>query len=435
MSSFVIEGGYRLSGEIVPQGAKNEALEVICATLLTPEKVTIHNVPDILDVNNLIQLLRDMRVKVEHPSADTYTFQADDVDMEYLRTEEFLRKSGSLRGSVMIVGPLVARFGRALIPKPGGDKIGRRRLDTHFVGIQKLGACFSYDAERQVYEIEARQLKGAYMLLDEASVTGTANIIMAAVLAEGVTTIYNAACEPYVQQLCRMLNAMGARISGIASNLLTIEGVESLGGCQHRCLPDMIEVGSYIGLAALTRSEITIKNVAIPQLGIIPDAFRKLGIRVEERGDDLYIPRQEHYMIEDFIDGSILTIADAPWPGLTPDLLSVFLVVATQAKGSVLIHQKMFESRLFFVDKLIDMGAKIILCDPHRATVIGQNHESQLRATKMTSPDIRAGIALLIAALSAQGTSVIDNIDQIDRGYEHIDEKLNAIGAEIRRVD
>ena len=424
-----------MSGEIVPQGAKNEALEVICATLLTPEKVTIHNVPDILDVNNLIQLLRDMRVKVEHPSADTYTFQADDVDMEYLRTEEFLRKSGSLRGSVMIVGPLVARFGRALIPKPGGDKIGRRRLDTHFVGIQKLGACFSYDAERQVYEIEARQLKGAYMLLDEASVTGTANIIMAAVLAEGVTTIYNAACEPYVQQLCRMLNAMGARISGIASNLLTIEGVESLGGCQHRCLPDMIEVGSYIGLAALTRSEITIKNVAIPQLGIIPDAFRKLGIRIEERGDDLYIPRQEHYMIEDFIDGSILTVADAPWPGLTPDLLSVFLVVATQAKGSVLIHQKMFESRLFFVDKLIDMGAKIILCDPHRATVIGQNHESQLRATKMTSPDIRAGIALLIAALSAQGTSVIDNIDQIDRGYEHIDEKLNAIGAEIRRID
>ena len=435
MSSFVIEGGYRLSGEIVPQGAKNEALQVICATLLTPEKVTIHNVPDILDVNNLIQLLRDMQVKVEHPAADTYTFQADAVDLNYLETDEFLRKSGSLRGSVMIVGPLVARFGKALIPKPGGDKIGRRRLDTHFVGIQKLGACFSYDPDRQLYEIEAKKLKGAYMLLDEASVTGTANILMAAVLAEGKTTIYNAACEPYLQQLSKMLNRMGAHIEGIGSNLLTIHGVSSLKGCEHTILPDMIEVGSYIGLAALTRSEITIKNVAIPQLGIIPDAFRKLGIRVEERGDDLYIPRQEHYMIEDFIDGSILTIADAPWPGLTPDLLSVFLVVATQAKGSVLIHQKMFESRLFFVDKLIDMGAKIILCDPHRATVIGQNHESQLRATKMTSPDIRAGIALLIAALSAQGTSVIDNIDQIDRGYEHIDEKLNAIGAEIRRVD
>ena len=435
MSSFVIEGGYRLSGEIVPQGAKNEALQVICATLLTPEKVTIHNVPDILDVNNLIQLLRDMQVKVEHPAADTYTFQADAVDLNYLETDEFLRKSGSLRGSVMIVGPLVARFGKALIPKPGGDKIGRRRLDTHFVGIQKLGACFSYDPDRQLYEIEAKKLKGAYMLLDEASVTGTANILMAAVLAEGKTTIYNAACEPYLQQLSKMLNRMGAHIEGIGSNLLTVHGVSSLKGCEHTILPDMIEVGSYIGLAALTRSEITIKNVAIPQLGIIPDAFRKLGIRVEERGDDLYIPRQEHYMIEDFIDGSILTIADAPWPGLTPDLLSVFLVVATQAKGSVLIHQKMFESRLFFVDKLIDMGAKIILCDPHRATVIGQNHESQLRATKMTSPDIRAGIALLIAALSAQGTSVIDNIDQIDRGYEHIDEKLNAIGAEIRRVD
>ena len=434
MSSFVIEGGYRLSGEIVPQGAKNEALEVICATLLTPEKVTIHNVPDILDVNNLIQLLRDMRVKVEHPSADTYTFQADDVDMEYLRTEEFLRKSGSLRGSVMIVGPLVARFGRALIPKPGGDKIGRRRLDTHFVGIQKLGACFSYDAERQVYEIEARQLKGAYMLLDEASVTGTANILMAAVLAEGVTTIYNAACEPYLQQLCRMLNRMGARISGIASNLLTIEGVEELHGTQHTVLPDMIEVGSFIGMAAMTKSEITIKNVSYENLGIIPESFRRLGIKLEQRGDDIYVPAQEVYEIESFIDGSIMTIADAPWPGLTPDLLSVMLVVATQAKGSVLIHQKMFESRLFFVDKLIDMGAQIILCDPHRAVVIGHNHGFKLRGARLTSPDIRAGIALLIAAMSAEGTSTISNIEQIDRGYQNIEGRLNAIGARITRI-
>jgi UDP-N-acetylglucosamine 1-carboxyvinyltransferase len=434
MSSFVIEGGYRLSGEIVPQGAKNEALEVICATLLTPEKVTIHNVPDILDVNNLIQLLRDMRVKVEHPSADTYTFQADDVDMEYLSTEEFLRKSGSLRGSVMIVGPLVARFGRALIPKPGGDKIGRRRLDTHFVGIQKLGACFSYDAGRQVYEIEARQLKGAYMLLDEASVTGTANILMAAVLAEGVTTIYNAACEPYLQQLCRMLNRMGARISGIASNLLTIEGVEELHGTQHTVLPDMIEVGSFIGMAAMTKSEITIKNVSYENLGIIPESFRRLGIKLEQRGDDIYVPAQEVYEIESFIDGSIMTIADAPWPGLTPDLLSVMLVVATQAKGSVLIHQKMFESRLFFVDKLIDMGAQIILCDPHRAVVIGHNHGFKLRGARLTSPDIRAGIALLIAAMSAEGTSTISNIEQIDRGYQNIEGRLNAIGARITRI-
>ena len=423
-----------MSGEIVPQGAKNEALEVICATLLTPEKVTIHNVPDILDVNNLIQLLRDMRVKVEHPSADTYTFQADDVDMEYLRTEEFLRKSGSLRGSVMIVGPLVARFGRALIPKPGGDKIGRRRLDTHFVGIQKLGACFSYDAERQVYEIEARQLKGAYMLLDEASVTGTANILMAAVLAEGVTTIYNAACEPYLQQLCRMLNRMGARISGIASNLLTIEGVEELHGTQHTVLPDMIEVGSFIGMAAMTKSEITIKNVSYENLGIIPESFRRLGIKLEQRGDDIYVPAQEVYEIESFIDGSIMTIADAPWPGLTPDLLSVMLVVATQAKGSVLIHQKMFESRLFFVDKLIDMGAQIILCDPHRAVVIGHNHGFKLRGARLTSPDIRAGIALLIAAMSAEGTSTISNIEQIDRGYQNIEGRLNAIGARITRI-
>ena len=434
MSSFVIEGGYRLSGEIVPQGAKNEALEVICATLLTPEKVTIHNVPDILDVNNLIQLLRDMRVKVEHPSADTYTFQADDVDMEYLRTEEFLRKSGSLRGSVMIVGPLVARFGRALIPKPGGDKIGRRRLDTHFVGIQKLGACFSYDAERQVYEIEARQLKGAYMLLDEASVTGTANILMAAVLAEGVTTIYNAACEPYLQQLSTMLNRMGARISGVGSNLLTIEGVRSLSGTEHTILPDMIEVGSFIGMAAMTGSEITIKNTGYDKLGIIPDAFRRLGITVEQRGDDIYIPRHDSYEIDTFIDGSIMTIADAPWPGLTPDLLSVFLVVATQSVGSVLIHQKMFESRLFFVDKLIDMGAQIILCDPHRATVIGLGNRFKLRGSTMVSPDVRAGIALLIAAMSAEGTSTIHNIDQIDRGYQGIDKRLNRIGARITRI-
>ena len=400
-----------MSGEIVPQGAKNEALEVICATLLTPEKVTIHNVPDILDVNNLIQLLRDMRVKVEHPSADTYTFQADDVDMEYLSTEEFLRKSGSLRGSVMIVGPLVARFGRALIPKPGGDKIGRRRLDTHFVGIQKLGACFSYDAGRQVYEIEARQLKGAYMLLDEASVTGTANILMAAVLAEGVTTI-----------------------SGVGSNLLTIEGVRSLSGTEHTILPDMIEVGSFIGMAAMTGSEITIKNTGYDKLGIIPDAFRRLGITVEQRGDDIYIPRHDSYEIDTFIDGSIMTIADAPWPGLTPDLLSVFLVVATQSVGSVLIHQKMFESRLFFVDKLIDMGAQIILCDPHRATVIGLGNRFKLRGSTMVSPDIRAGIALLIAAMSAEGTSTIHNIDQIDRGYQGIDKRLNRIGARITRI-
>ena len=402
-----------MSGEIVPQGAKNEALEVICATLLTPEKVTIHNVPDILDVNNLIQLLRDMRVKVEHPSADTYTFQADDVDMEYLSTEEFLRKSGSLRGSVMIVGPLVARFGRALIPKPGGDKIGRRRLDTHFVGIQKLGACFSYDAGRQVYEIEARQLKGAYMLLDEASVTGTANILMAAVLAEGVTTIYNAACEPYLQQLSTMLNRMGARISGVGSNLLTIEGVRSLSGTEHTILPDMIEVGSFIGMAAMTGSEITIKNTGYDKLGIIPDAFRRLGITVEQRGDDIYIPRHDSYEI---------------------DTLSVFLVVATQSVGSVLIHQKMFESRLFFVDKLIDMGAQIILCDPHRATVIGLGNRFKLRGSTMVSPDIRAGIALLIAAMSAEGTSTIHNIDQIDRGYQGIDKRLNQIGARITRI-
>lgn len=434
MSRFVITGGRRLKGELRPQGAKNEALQVICACLLTKEEVTITNVPEILDVMKLIELLQGMGVKVTHPAHGEFVFKASDIDFSYFETDDFYHKTVSLRGSIMILGPLLAVYGCGVIPKPGGDKIGRRRLDTHFLGFEKLGATFDYNSSEGYFRASAEKLKGCYMLLDEASVTGTANIIMAAVLAEGITTVYNAACEPYIQQLCIMLNAMGARISGIASNLLTIEGVKELKGCHHRCLPDMIEVGSYIGLAAMTRSEITIKDVNLKQLGIIPDSFRRLGVRVEERGDDLYIPRQEHYMIEDFIDGSILTVADAPWPGLTPDLLSVFLVVATQAKGSVLIHQKMFESRLFFVDKLIDMGAKIILCDPHRATVIGQNHESQLRATKMTSPDIRAGIALLIAALSAQGISSIHNIDQIDRGYEHIDEKLNAIGAEIQRI-
>ena len=434
MSKFAITGGRRLKGELCPQGAKNEALQVICACLLTKEEVTLSNVPEILDVLKLIELLQGMGVQVGHPAHGEFVFNASDINFDYFETEDFYNKAVSLRGSIMILGPLLAVYGCGLIPKPGGDKIGRRRLDTHFLGFEKLGATFDYNSSEGCFRASAEKLRGCYMLLDEASVTGTANIIMAAVLAEGMTTIYNAACEPYIQQLCLMLNAMGARISGIASNLLTIEGVKELKGCHHRCLPDMIEVGSYIGLAAMTRSEITIRNVNIRQLGIIPDSLRRLGIRIEERGDDLYIPRQEHYMIEDFIDGSILTVADAPWPGLTPDLLSVFLVVATQAKGSVLIHQKMFESRLFFVDKLIDMGAKIILCDPHRATVIGQNHESQLRATKMTSPDIRAGIALLIAALSAQGVSTIHNIDQIDRGYEHIDEKLNAIGAEIRRI-
>lgn len=435
MSSFVIEGGCRMAGEIVPQGAKNEALEVICATLLTAERVTIHNVPDILDVNNLIDLLRDMGVCVEQLAPGSYAFQADRVDLNYLETADFLRRSASLRGSVMIVGPLVARFGRALIPKPGGDKIGRRRLDTHFQGIQRLGAHFSYDAERQLYEVASDGLRGAYMLLDEASVTGTANILMAAVLAEGTTTIYNAACEPYLQQLSAMLNRMGARISGVGSNLLTIEGVGSLRGTEHTILPDMIEVGSFIGMAAMTGSEITIKRPGYANLGIIPDAFRRLGITVEQRGDDIYIPRHDSYQIETFIDGSIMTIADAPWPGLTPDLLSVFLVVATQAEGSVLIHQKMFESRLFFVDKLIDMGAQIILCDPHRATVIGLGNRFKLRSSTMVSPDIRAGIALLIAAMSAEGRSVIHNIDQIDRGYQDIDKRLNRIGAHIERVD
>lgn len=434
MSSFVIDGGHRLSGEIVPQGAKNEALEVICATLLTPERVVIHNIPDILDVNNLIQLLSDMGVKVERLSPGSYAFQADEVDLSYMRTDDFVKRSGSLRGSIMIVGPLVARFGQALIPKPGGDKIGRRRLDTHFVGIQKLGACFNYDADRHVYEVRAKRLEGTYMLLDEASVTGTANILMAAVLAKGRTTIYNAACEPYLQQLSVLLNRMGARISGVGSNLLTIDGVEALAGAEHTILPDMIEVGSFIGMAAMTGSEITIKETGYRQLGIIPDSFRRLGITVEQRGDDIFIPRHDSYQIETFIDGSIMTIADAPWPGLTPDLLSVFLVVATQAVGSVLIHQKMFESRLFFVDKLIDMGAQIILCDPHRATVIGLGNRFKLRGSTMVSPDIRAGIALLIAAMSAEGTSVIQNIDQIDRGYQNIDQRLNRLGARITRI-
>ena len=433
MSSFRIEGGRKLSGEICPQGAKNEALQILCAVLLTAEKVTVHNIPDILDINNLIQLLRDIRVKVERLAPNSYTFQADDLDLEYIETESYLRKSARLRGSVMLVGPLVARFGKALISKPGGDKIGRRRLDTHFVGIQRLGADFSYDPDRQIYSIEGKRLHGAYMLLDEASVTGTANIIMAAVLAEGVTTIYNAACEPYVQQLCLMLNRMGAQISGVGSNLLTIEGVQWLKGTEHTILPDMIEVGSFIGMAAMTGSGIMIKNTGYKHLGIIPESFRRLGIQVIQHGDDICVPEQGGYEIDTFIDGSIMTIADAPWPGLTPDLLSVMLVVATQAVGSVLIHQKMFESRLFFVDKLIDMGAQIILCDPHRATVIGLGRRFRLRAAKMVSPDIRAGIALLIAAMSAEGVSTIDNIEQIDRGYQDIEQRLNKLGASITR--
>lgn len=435
MASFVIEGGHRLSGDIYPQGAKNEVLQIICATLLTAEEVTVHNIPDILDVNNLIQLMRDMGVSVSKKDIDTYSFQAADIDFAYLESDAFLKKCSSLRGSVMLVGPMVARFGKAMISKPGGDKIGRRRLDTHFIGIQNLGADFAYNEERGIYEISAKQLHGSYMLLDEASVTGTANIVMAAVLARGKTTIYNAACEPYVQQLCRMLNRMGAKIEGIASNLLTIEGVDELHGTEHTILPDMIEVGSFIGMAAMTRSELTIKNVSYENLGIIPDSFRRLGIKMEQRGDDIYVPSQETYQIESFIDGSIMTIADAPWPGLTPDLLSVLLVVATQAKGSVLIHQKMFESRLFFVDKLIDMGAQIILCDPHRAVVIGHDHGFKLRGGNMTSPDIRAGIALLIAAMSADGISRIHNIEQIDRGYQNIEGRLNALGARITRIE
>lgn len=435
MASFVIEGGHKLNGDILPQGAKNEVLEVVCATLLTSEEVTISNIPNILDVNNLIQLLRDMGVKVSMKGIGEYSFKADAVDLNYLESSEFLARCSRLRGSVMLVGPLVARFGKAMIAKPGGDKIGRRRLDTHFLGIQKLGADFRYDVEKGIFSITAERLKGTYMLLDEASVTGTANILMASVLAEGETIIYNAACEPYIQQLCRMLNSMGACISGIASNRLVIRGVKSLKGCVHRVLPDMIEVGSFIGMAAMTGSEITIKDVSYDNLGIIPDSFRRLGIQLEQRGDDIFVPCQEHYEIESFIDGSIMTIADAPWPGLTPDLLSVMLVVATQAKGSVLIHQKMFESRLFFVDKLIDMGAQIILCDPHRAVVIGHDHNFRLRGGTMSSPDIRAGIALLIAAMSADGISHIHNIEQIDRGYQHIEQRLSALGARITRVE
>ena len=434
MSAFEIEGGHRLHGEIQAQGAKNEALQILCATLLTKDKVVVRNLPNILDVNNLISLMEDLEVKVEKLEKGSFSFEASDVDMDYLNTEDFFKKSASLRGSVMLVGPMVARFGKAIIPKPGGDKIGRRRLDTHFEGIHKLGASFQYNADMQRYDIQAKGLKGCYMLLDEASVTGTANIVMAAVLAEGRTTIYNAACEPYLQQLCTMLNNMGAKISGIGSNLLTIDGVKDLHGCEHTILPDMIEVGSFIGLAAMTGSEITIKNTGYDHLGIIPQIFKRLGIKIERQGDDIYIPPQDSYTIESFIDGSIMTIADAPWPGLTPDLLSVILVVAAKAKGSVLIHQKMFESRLFFVDKLIDMGAQIILCDPHRATVIGLGENFKLRPARMSSPDIRAGIALLIAALCADGTSVIENINQIDRGYEDIDGRLRSLGARIKRI-
>ena len=435
MESFIIEGGHPLQGTITPQGAKNEALEVICATLLSEEPVRIKNIPDILDVNNLILLLKDIGVKVTRNSRNDYTFVSDRLNLDYLESEEFVRKCASLRGSVLLIGPLLGRFGKAIIAKPGGDKIGRRRLDTHFLGFKHLGAKFVHDDGCNVFRIEARKLKGCYMLLDEASVTGTANIIMTAVLAEGTTTIYNAACEPYIQQLCHLLNAMGARISGIASNLLTIVGVKTLHGAEHTILPDMIEVGSFIGMAAMVGEGIRIKDVSLRNLGIIPDAFRRLGVKVKEEGDDLVIPHQSHYVIDSFIDGTIMTLSDAPWPGLTPDLLSVLLVVATQARGSVLFHQKMFESRLFFVDKLIDMGAQIILCDPHRAVVVGHNHKLQLRAGRMTSPDIRAGIALLIAALSANGTSRIANIAQIDRGYEDIEERLNNLGARIKRVD
>lgn len=435
MESFIIEGGHPLSGTITPQGAKNEALEVICATLLTDEPVRISNVPDILDVNNLIQLLRDIGVKVTRHSRNDYTFQADSLDLDYLNSDEYVGKCSALRGSVLLMGPLLGRFGKATVAEPGGDKIGRRRLDTHFLGFKKLGAKFVNDEERKVYSIEAKRLKGTYMLLDEASVTGTANVIMAAVLAEGTTTIYNAACEPYIQQLCHLLNAMGASISGIASNLITIVGTKKLHGAEHRVLPDMIEVGSFIGMAAMVGDGIRIKNVHLRQLGIIPDTFRRLGVKLKIEGDDIVIPRQPHYIVDSFIDGTIMTLADAPWPGLTPDLLSVLIVVATQARGSVLVHQKMFESRLFFVDKLIDMGAQIILCDPHRAVIIGHDRKKQLRAGRMTSPDIRAGIALLIAALGAKGTSRIENIAQIDRGYEDIEQRLNNLGAHIRRED
>ena len=435
MAIFKVEGGRRLRGEITPQGAKNEALQILCATLLTQEKVIVHNVPQILDVIQLIELLQAMGVEVERLSEESYSFRAADIDPDYLRSDDYCRRASRLRGSVMLLGPMLARFGVGYMPKPGGDKIGRRRLDTHFIGFQKLGATLDFDTAAACSEVRCKELKGCYMLLDEASVTGTANIIMAAVMAKGFTTIYNAACEPYIQQLCLMLNRMGARISGIASNLLTIEGVRELHGTEHTLLPDMIEVGSFIGLAAMTRSELTIRNVSFENLGIIPAQFARMGIRFEQRGDDIHIPQQDHYSIDTFLDGSIMTIADAPWPGLTPDLLSIFLVVATQANGAVLIHQKMFESRLFFVDKLIDMGAQIILCDPHRATVIGHDHRLCLRATRMTSPDIRAGVALLIAAMSAEGTSTIQNIEQIDRGYKDIDGRLNALGARITRVE
>jgi UDP-N-acetylglucosamine 1-carboxyvinyltransferase len=430
---FEINGGKKLKGELIPQGAKNEALQIISAVLLTPEKITISNIPDIVDVNKLIDLLRELGVKIEKTATEEYTFQADQVNVDYLNSEAFRKKGGGLRGSVMIIGPMLSRFGKGYISKPGGDKIGRRRLDTHFIGFQALGAKFIYDSQSEFYKVEAQNLKGCYMLLDEASVTGTANIVMAAVMAKGTTTIYNAACEPYLQQLCKMLNSMGAKITGVGSNLLTIEGVEYLTGCKHRLLPDMIEVGSFIGLAAMTQSEITIKNVGYEHLGIIPQTFARLGIAMEKRGDDIFIPSQEVYEIDTFIDGSILTISDAIWPGFTPDLLSIILVVATQARGSVLIHQKMFESRLFFVDKLIDMGAQIILCDPHRATIIGLGRKQKLRAISMASPDIRAGVALLIAALSAEGKSTIFNINQIDRGYQHIDTRLQALGADIVR--
>ena len=434
MAYFEIQGGKRLKGEIEPQGAKNEALQILCAVLLTPEKVVINKVPDIVDVNKLIDLLRNLGVKVEKTGHEQYTFQANEVDIDYINSPKFKNQGAALRGSIMIVGPLLARFGRGYIPKPGGDKIGRRRLDTHFIGFQNLGAKFTYDEESEFYKVESPKLQGTYMLLDEASVTGTANIVMAAVLAKGTTTIFNAACEPYLQQLCKMLNRMGAKITGVGSNLLTIEGVDYLSGTEHTMLPDMIEVGSFIGLAAMTQSEITIKNTGYDHLGIIPNTFQRLGIKMERRGDDIFIPEQENYEIDTFIDGSILTLSDAIWPGFTPDLLSIALVVATQAKGSVLIHQKMFESRLFFVDKLIDMGAQIILCDPHRATIIGLNRQFQLKGISMTSPDIRAGVSLLIAALSARGKSTIHNIEQIDRGYQNIDARLQALGADIKRI-
>ena len=435
MTTFKVQGGQKLKGEITPQGAKNEALQILCAVLLTKDEVVIENVPNIRDVNILINLLKDLNVEVNQTSDDSYRFKAEKINIDYLASDEYKKKSSSIRGSIMMIGPLLARYGKGFIPRPGGDKIGRRRLDTHFNGFIKLGANFSYDNKEGFYEVTADELKGTNMLLEEASVTGTANIIMTAVLAKGKTTIYNAACEPYLQQLCKMLNSMGAKISGIGSNLISIEGVEKLNGCNHRILPDMIEIGSFIGLAAITKSEITIKNVSYDDLGIIPDTFRKLGIDVQKKGDDIYIPSHENYSIENFIDGSILTIADAPWPGFTPDLLSIILVVAAQANGSVLIHQKMFESRLFFVDKLIDMGAQIILCDPHRATVIGLNQKSKFKATTMVSPDIRAGVSLLIAALAADGESTIHNVEQIDRGYQNIDTRLNALGAKITRID